>query len=290
MSGEWLQVSVCCIGIYWNSSKSLGLSVAERLIRMLRRRGVGVCLNADLNAIMGLTDCLVDRFDRCQLLIILGGDGTILSGLDYAIENDLPILGINLGRLGFLTELETDELDEGVIDRLLTGDYAVDTRTTMMVEGWDYRKFFALNDIVITRATSSVRILSLEYQANGAMVDCISGDGLIVATATGSTAYSLSAGGPVVQPGLECFVLTPICPHTLNARPVVVSADERITVRMVDDRGGAHAVLDGRRVIALDRNKPEITIRRSIRQARFVRMYEKNYYGLLRNKLSEWTH
>ena len=283
-------MSVRCVGIYWNSSKSLGLSVAERLIGMLHRRGVSVCLNADLNAIMGLSDCLVDRFDRCQLLIILGGDGTILSGLDYAIENDLPIVGINLGRLGFLTELETDELDEGVIDRLLTGDYTIDTRTTMMVEGWDYRKFFALNDIVITRATSSVRILSLEYEANGAMVDCISGDGLIVATATGSTAYSLSAGGPVVLPGLECFVLTPICPHTLNARPVVVSADERITVRMVDDRGGAQAVLDGRRAIMLDRAHPEITIRRSVRQARFVRLNEKNYYGLLRSKLSEWTH
>ena len=283
-------MSVRCVGIYWNSSKSLGLGVAERLIDMLRQRGVAVCLNADLNAMMGLTDCLVDRFDRCQLLIVLGGDGTILSGLDHAIENDLPILGINLGRLGFLTELETDELDEGVIDRLLNGDYTVDTRTTMMVEGWDYRKFFALNDIVITRATSSVRILSLEYEANGAMVDCISGDGLIVATATGSTAYSLSAGGPVVLPGLECFVLTPICPHTLNARPVVVSADERITVRMVDDRGGAQAVLDGRRAIMLDRDHPEITIRRSIRQARFVRLNEKNYYGLLRSKLSEWTH
>ena len=283
-------MSVRCIGIHWNSSKPMGLEVAERLIDMLRRRGVQVCLNADLNERMDAADCLVDRFDRCQLLIVLGGDGTILSGLDYAIENDLPILGVNLGRLGFLTELETEELDEGVIDRLLTGDYAIDTRTTMMVEGQDYLKYFALNDIVITRATPSVRIVSLEYQANGAMVDCISGDGLIVATATGSTAYSLSAGGPVVLPGLECFVLTPICPHTLNARPVVVSADERITVRMVDDRGGAQAVLDGRRVIPLDREHPEITIRRSVRQARFVRLYEKNYYGLLRSKLSEWTH
>ncbi|MBR2798482.1 MAG: NAD(+)/NADH kinase [Clostridia bacterium] len=283
-------MSVRCIGIHWNSSKPMGLEVAERLIDMLRRRGVQVCLNADLSERMDAADCLVDRFDRCQLLIVLGGDGTILSSLDYAIENDLPILGVNLGRLGFLTELETDELDEGVIDRLLNGDYAIDTRTTMMVEGRDYLKYFALNDIVITRATPSVRIVSLEYQANGAMVDCISGDGLIVATATGSTAYSLSAGGPVVLPGLECFVLTPICPHTLNARPVVVSADERITVRMVDDRGGAQAVLDGRRVISLDREHPEITIRRSVRQARFVRLYEKNYYGLLRSKLSEWTH
>ena len=283
-------MSVRCIGIHWNSSKSQGLGVAEKLIGMLRKRGVDVCLNADLNANMGMTDCLVDRFDRCQLLIVLGGDGTILSGLDYAIENDLPIVGVNLGRLGFLTELETDELDDRVIDRLLNGDYAMDTRTTMMVEGQDYRKFFALNDIIITRATPSVRIVSLEYEANGTMVDCISGDGLIVATAPGPTAYSLSAGGPVVLPGLDCFVLTPICPHTLNARPVVVSADERITVRMVDDRGGAQAVLDGRRVIMLDRECPEITIRRSVRQARFVRLRERNYYGLLRNKLSEWTH
>ncbi len=283
-------MSVRCVGIHWNSSKRQGLGVADKLIGMLRRRGVEVCLNAELSADVGISDCLVDQFDRCQLLFVLGGDGTILSGLDCAIPNDLPIVGVNLGRLGFLTELEINQLDDNVIDRLLCEDYAIDTRMTMMVEGQDYLKYFALNDIVITRATPSVRILSLEYEANGALVDCISGDGLIVATATGSTAYSLSAGGPVVLPGLECFVLTPICPHTLNARPVVLSADERITVRMVDDRGGAHAVLDGRRVIALDRSKPEITICRSVRQARFVRMYEKNYYGLLRNKLSEWTH
>ena len=283
-------MSVRCVGIHWNSTKSQGLAVADKLIGMLRRRGVEVCLNADLWAGMGMADCLVDCFDRCQLLIVLGGDGTILSGLDYAIENDLPIMGVNLGRLGFLTELETDELDEGIIDRLLTGDYAIDARTTMMIEGQDYRKYYALNDIVITRATPSVRIVSLEYEANGTMVDCISGDGLIVATATGSTAYSLSAGGPVVLPGLDCFVLTPICPHTLNARPVVVSADERITVRMVDDRDGAQAALDGRRVIMLDREHPEITICRSVRQARFVRLFERNYYALLRSKLSEWTH
>ena len=109
-------------------------------------------------------------------------------------------------------------------------DYFIDARTVMTIEGEDPLRLFALNDIVITRATPSLRILSIEYEANGTVVDCISGDGLIVATATGSTAYSLSAGGPVVLPGLDCFVLTPVCPHTLNARPVVVSADERITV------------------------------------------------------------
>ena len=279
-----------CIGIHWNSSKPSGLEVARKLIGLLRQKDVEVCLNGSLDAQLNVSGCLVDRFDRCQLLIVLGGDGTILSGLDRAIPYDTPRLGVNLGRRGFLTEVETDELNERIIDRLLAGDYAIDARTTMMIEGQDHLRYYALNDIVITRATPSVRILSLEYEANGALVDCISGDGLIVATATGSTAYSLSAGGPVVLPGLECFVLTPICPHTLNAGPVVVSADERITVRIVEDRVGAQAVLDGRRVIALDRDHPEITICRSARQARFVRLFERNYYGLLRNKLSEWTH
>lgn len=283
-------MSIRCVGIHWNSSKPSGLEVAGRLIGQMRRRGVEVCLNASLAGELKASGCLVDQFHRCQLLIVLGGDGTILSGLDLAMPYDIPVLGINLGRLGFLTEFETDELDEPIIDRLLAEDYAIDTRTTMTIEGQDHLRFFALNDIVITRATPSVRILSLEYEANGTLVDCISGDGLIVATATGSTAYSLSAGGPVVLPGLDCFLLTPICPHTLNARPVVVSADERITVRMLDDRGGAQAVLDGRRGIPLSLDKPEITIRRSPRQARFVRFHEKNYIGLLRSKLSEWTH
>ena len=279
-----------CIGIHWNSSKPSGLEVARKLIGLLRQKDVEVCLNGSLDAQLNVSGCLVDRFDRCQLLIVLGGDGTILSGLDRAIPYDTPILGVNLGRLGFLTEVETDELNERIIDRLLAGDYAIDARTTMMIEGQDHLRYYALNDIVITRATPSVRILSLEYEANGTLVDCISGDGLIVATATGSTAYSLSAGGPVVLPGLDCLLLTPVCPHTLNARPVVVSADERITVRILDDRGGAQAVLDGRKSIALTGKGAEITIRRSDRQARFVRLRERNYYGLLRSKLSEWTH
>ena len=283
-------MSVRCVGIHWNSSKPTGLEVARELIDSMKRRGVEVCVNRELFDALQSPQVRVEAFDHCQLLIVLGGDGTILSGLDLAIPYDLPILGVNLGRLGFLSEIEINELDEHMIDRVLAEDYTVDTRTTMMVQGHDYLRYFALNDIVIARATPYVRILSLEYEANGTLVDCISGDGLIVATATGSTAYSLSAGGPVVLPGLDCFVLTPVCAHKLNARPVVLSADERITVRMRDDRCPAQAVLDGRKCIALPAERPEITICRSERQARFVRLHERNYFSLLRSKLSEWTH
>lgn len=283
-------MSVRCVGIHWNSTKSTGYEVALELIGMLKSRDIRICINAELADHLNMRDLRVEAFEECELLFVLGGDGTILSALDRAIPYDIPILGINLGRLGFLTELETGDLNDDVIDRVLSGDYQIDARMTMCVEGQDPLKMFALNDIVITRATPSVRILSMEYEADGTLVDCISGDGLIVATATGSTAYSLSSGGPIVLPGLDCFVLTPICPHTLNARPVVVSSIHRITVRMRDGRGGAQAVLDGRRIIPMNEETCEITICRSDRQARFIRLMNRNSFGLLRSKLSEWTH
>lgn len=283
-------MAVRCVGIHWNSTKSTGYEVALDLIAKLRARDVRICVNSELAEQLNMGDLRVEAFEECELLFVLGGDGTILSALDRAIPYDIPILGINLGRLGFLTELEINDLNDAVLDRVLSGDYHIDARMTMRVEGQDEFSMFALNDIVITRSTPSVRVLSLEYEADGTLVDCISGDGLIVATATGSTAYSLSSGGPIVLPGLDCFVLTPICPHTLNARPVVVSSIHRITVRMRDDRGGAQAVLDGRRVIPLNDESREITICRSDRQARFIRLMERNNFGLLRSKLSEWTH
>ena len=281
---------VKCVGIYWNSTKASGLEVARRLIESLRGRGAQVCVDSELSRALGDPDVLTEAFERCQLMIVLGGDGTILSSLEKAIPNDLPILGVNLGRLGFLTELEVGELDETLLDRVLAGDYAIDERMTLCLEGYDSLSMFALNDITITREFTGVRVLSLEYEADGALLDHISADGLIVATATGSTAYSLSAGGPIVMPGLNCFVITPICPHTLNARPIVVPSESRITVRILDDRGGAQAVVDGRKKVSMTLNAPEITIRRSDRPARFVRLRERNYFELLRSKLSEWTH
>ena len=283
-------MAVRCAGIHWNSTKSMGYEVALGLIAMLKRRGIKICVNDELARALNMPELKIEAFQDCDLLFVLGGDGTILSALDRAIPYDIPILGINLGRLGFLTELEINDLNDPLMDRVLSGDYRIDARMTMRVEGQDDLKMFALNDIVITRSTPSVRVLSLEYEADGTLVDCISGDGLIVATATGSTAYSLSSGGPIVLPGLDCFVLTPVCPHTLNARPVVVSSIHRITVRMRDDRGGAQAVLDGRRVIPLNDESREITICRSDRQARFIRLMDRNSFGLLRSKLSEWTH
>lgn len=278
------------IGIHWNSSKELGLEAAQRLIRILKDRSIQVCVNKSLAEELAMPElCDACGYSDCDMLIVLGGDGTILRALDYAIPGDLPILGINLGRLGFLSEVEVADMERD-IQTLLDGHYTIDERMTICVEGYDDNQIFALNEIVIGRSAPEVRILSLEYYANGTIVNRIAGDGLIISSSTGSTGYSLSAGGPIVSPGLDCFVLTPVCPHMFNVRPVVLSASDRITIRITDDRGEARAVLDGRKFIPLQGEQAEITIRRSARNARFIRLHDRNYFDLLRGKLSEWTH
>lgn len=278
------------VGMVWRSSKRESLKVAGELIDLLGEYGISVAASNALAGALGRPSLAAeDALGACDLIMVLGGDGAILSALDWALPNDIPVLGINFGRLGFLTEIDPSSLKQD-IESLLEGKYTLDTRTTMTIRGLDQRDFFALNEIVVTRATPAVRVLSLEIEVNGTLVDRISGDGLIVASATGSTAYSLSAGGPIVMPGLDCFVITPICAHTMTARPVVVSSNDAVTVRVLDDRGGAHAVLDGRKDVALSGDAPQITILRSEMQARFVRLHDRNYFSLLRGKLSEWTH
>lgn len=277
------------VGIVWNPSKRTGFEVARELKNLLDEYSVSVTTGIALAHALGCPELAEGKLEGCDLLVVLGGDGTILSALDYALPNDIPMLGINLGRMGFLTEVDPKDLRRDVIS-VLEGRYTIDSRTVMTVRGQDERKIFALNEIVVSRSTPSVRVLSLEIEVNGIPVDRISGDGLIVASATGSTAYSLSAGGPIIRPGLDCFVITPICSHTMNARPVVVSSNDTIKIRVLDDRGGAHAVLDGRKIVDVRQGEPGVTVLRSDLKARFIRLHDRNYFSLLRDKLSEWTH
>ena len=276
------------VGIVWNDSKDAGFDVVRELKEILEEHNIQVVTGNTLSLTQP-EEAAEDRFAGCDLLMVLGGDGTILSALDYALPNDMPILGVNLGRVGFLTEVNPCDLRQD-IQLLLEGKYAIEPRMTMAIQGQDEKSIFAMNEVVITRSTPEMYILSLEIEVNGVPVDKISGDGLIVASATGSTAYSLSAGGPIIRPGLDCSVITPICPHTMCSRPVVVSSADRITIRVLDNRGGARAVLDGRKFVNLDAANSSITISRSDLQARFIRLHDRNYFSLLRDKLSEWTH
>lgn len=221
---------------------------------------------------------------QCDAILSIGGDGTFLRSNALAMEHGLPILGVNVGRVGFLSEVELSGLDDACA-RLAADEYTVERRMMLKAEV-DGRTAFALNDVVLSRG-GYARLISVNAWVDGDQVGPFIADGLIVSTPTGSTGYSLSAGGPIVCPEVECMVLTPICAHSLQHRPVVTSASQTISVRL---DGGYEAM------IAVDGTEPfrlcggqTLTITRAPHAARFIRLAPKSFFSTIRVKLSEWS-
>lgn len=277
------------VGIWYNDSKENSLEAAYQLVGVLRRHGVKPVMGPMLAQALGETASRQEDFAGCEFLCVLGGDGTLLAAVDAAMALDLPMLGVNLGRVGYLSEVQPENLARDV-GRALAGEGWLDRRMLLRATTSDGGSALALNEVAFNRSENSVGILALEVSAGGAMVDRVAGDGLVVATPTGSTAYSLSAGGPLVAPGLDCILLTPICPHTLRTRPVVVSADQAVQVRLMEQRGGAHVLLDGFKPLVLPSQDPTVTIRRWERTVSFLRLGHLNFFDLMRDKLSDWSH
>lgn len=261
------------VGIWQNDAKPGVQAVAWRLRAALTAKGMRV-----------LPDC--EHLDDCDLMMVLGGDGTFLHAFEAALPRDIPMLGVNLGRVGFLSEIQPEHLEEDV-DLLASGRYSVESRMLLEVKTAAGQKAFALNEVAFNRSDSSVGVLSLSVSAGGAVMDRFSGDGLIVATPTGSTAYSMAAGGPIVAPGLNCILLTPICPHTLAARPIVLGDGQIVSVSILGDNRRARVIVDGRYVMAPDDGP--ITVCRAGRDIRFVRLRPHSFFELLRGKLSDWA-
>lgn len=212
--------------------------------------------------------------EGCEMVLALGGDGTILRAAEYAREADVPVLGINLGRIGFLAETEVDEHLESALTRIVAGDYRVENRmtvdisvrrgTTRIGTNW------ALNEASIENA-ARLGVLEVVLEVDDRPVSSFGGDGVLVATPTGSTAYAFSAGGPIVWPELEALLVIPSNAHALFARPLVTSPDARIAVETVADGHSAHVFCDGRRVIDVPPGS-RIEIRRGARPVRWVRL------------------
>jgi len=209
---------------------------ALRLAALLRGLGVGVCFDADC-----LPDGESDIIDYAAIdcLFVLGGDGTLLHAAARACPHGVPMLGINLGHLGFLTEVELNGIQQAVED-LLTGEYYIEERLMLRCSVQDDGKTVltahALNDAAVMKRDIS-RTVHIELFINGALADNVACDGMLVSTPTGSTAYSLSAGGPIVSPCLKCMLATPVSPHTLHSRTLVVSPDDTIVIRTDSDEG-----------------------------------------------------
>ena len=228
-----------------------------------------------------------DLAERADLLVVFGGDGTILRAARLAAPRGIPIAGVNMGGFGFLAELSTEDFP-AALPHLLAGRYTIDER--MMLEavveqgGGGAQRLLALNDIVVTKS-GVARVLRLRVSVNGEHLASYPADGVIVATPTGSTAYSLSAGGPILDPRVAAIVITPICPHTFNARAVVVGGGDEIAVDVAAPDPEATLSVDGRVGLTLSAVR-RVTVRAASLRTRFVRLGGSSFYGILRTKLA----
>ena len=223
-----------------------------------------------------------------DILVALGGDGTLLGAARSAAPLGIPILGVNLGHLGFLTEVEVPDV-KGALAKTLSGSFTVEKR--MMIEASVLRddqkvhEVSGLNDAVINKSGFS-RMVTMDVYVGSSFVQTVPADGVIVSSPTGSTAYSLSSGGPIVNPLFECLIITPICPHTLYSRSQVISGDEEVRVVLVGCRGDVNLTVDGQIGFEL-RAGDAIFVRRSPHSARFIRLGSRNFYRILSEKLRE---
>jgi len=219
---------------------------------------------------------------KSDLVVVLGGDGTLLSVAHRAALADVPIMGVNLGRLGFLTEIPLDET-RLTLDALLAGNTDIISVRTLIAARFRRRIHNCLNDVVINKGAVA-RMIQIGIRIDGREVAVLKADGLIVSTPTGSTAYSLSAGGPIIQPRVAALVLSPICPHTLAFRPMVIAAESRISLKLLTGGEEVSLTLDGQRGTLLKEND-EIEIRRSDAVLRLITSPRRNYFDLVKEKL-----
>lgn len=277
------------IGIVVNRPKDPGFACASRLVCQLEQHGFTAYVPPDIRDAIGAGTAASDAvlYGESEFLICLGGDGTFLKTARQTLGREKPVLGINLGSLGFLAEVEVDQIERAV-DRLAAGDIRIEPRMVLRADvirnGDVVFTEHAINDAVVTRMALS-RIVDLHVSVNGRYVDAFPSDGLIVATPTGSTAYTLSAGGPIVQPEVPLMVITPICPHILYSRSFIVSSESRLSIR-IGERRSADAMLtaDGQEGFALELGDV-VEIVRAPERILFASVVEVNFYEVLRAKI-----
>jgi len=265
------------------------LGIAGDLITWLEERGCTPLAEVQLTRQLGYPTALSKEEirDQAELVVVLGGDGTLISAARLFSGRDVPILGVNLGSLGFLTEITVEELYTR-LEKVLEGNSHVSERMMLEVtlhrEGQAIEKGHVLNDVVINKGALA-RIVDLETKINCHALTTYKADGLIVSTPTGSTGYSLSAGGPIIHPLMSCIVITPICPHTLTNRPIVVTDESIISITVAssfDEK--VYLTLDGQVGFELHEGD-SVEIRKALETTALVMSRSRDYYEILRTKL-----
>ena len=264
------------VGLILNRQNSSAVHCAEKAASFFRKNNIEIAEPQTQSPIL-----------PPDLIITFGGDGTLLNGARYAMRYNIPLLGINLGTVGFLTEAEPKHLDEA-LKAIIENDYHIEERSLLHIicrkTGAEY---YALNDAVITRG-GYARLIQVDAYVNGREYGLFTADGIIVATPTGSTGYSLSAGGPIVEPGMNCMIVTPVCAHSMQHCPCVVSETSDIRLLLNPNREQtAELQIDGRNMGMLG-SGDEISVTGTDRKVYLIRLHPYDFFGLMRRKLVEW--
>lgn len=279
------------ISIFPNFNNDGVLQTCEEICKELDKLGVeysvAKCNESDETGTLPLFFDTDELIENCDIVIVVGGDGTTLNVAKAASLHNKLTLGINAGRLGFMSGLERDELS--LLNRLVSGDYEVEKRmminARLMSEN-GIQDFICLNDAVITRGDLA-RLIDVTVKSDGRVITKNRADGMIIATPTGSTAYSMAAGGPVVSPDNSCFVVTPICPHSLVNRSIVFSSDKELEITVENDKNNtSYLSIDGEKSVTVTKNS-KIIISKSEYVAKLIKIKPDSFYEILNKKLLE---
>lgn len=280
------------ISIYSSTINDSVKSVINDVLDVLNKLNITAYLSSEYTDVFDSKSVCFSDYDElinlCDLAIVIGGDGTTLNVAKITSKYDKPLLSINAGRLGFMSGLEKDELS--LLEALVTKDYKLENRMMLKADIYDCDKlvgtYHCLNDFVISRGNFS-RLIDISISSEDRMVKNMRADGLIISTPTGSTAYSMAAGGPVVSPDANCIIATPVCPHSLVDRSIIFSNDNVLTVKVSND-------LDNSAILNVDGNegveiKPNYAIKilKSPLVTRLIKIKPENFYEILNNKLVE---
>lgn len=287
-----MKIKLNSVGLVINYEKEKAQEITNWIVDWLSFKKIKVYVEGDKDKGIRRKDfsCTNEKFfHSVDLIISLGGDGTLLRAAKIAATDGIPIFGVNLGGLGFLTQIGIDNL-EIFLEKIYQGKCFLDER--MMLDGIvkrkekEIKKFTALNDIVIGKGAFA-RLISLATYINDDYVITYSADGLVISTSTGSTAYSLSAGGPIVNPNINSMILTPICPHTLSARPLIIGENDQVRITLELSEEEVMVTIDGQEGFTLE-PKDEVIVKKSIYKTRLIAFKEKSFYAILREKL-RWS-
>ncbi len=275
------------IGIIANIKKPQIKEVVESIIGWAKQNKVDFFLDQELSAVVGYKERLSEREklrQLCDMIVSLGGDGTMLASARAVGKHPTPILGINLGGLGFLTEITSNDLDR-TLERLKQKDFFIEKRMVLETEVEGLKKLdqYALNDVVIDKGEVA-RLFQMHLYADGEFICSYSADGLIISTPTGSTAYCLAAGGPIVNPKTNVIIVSPMCPHTFASRPLIFSENENLKVVVELARREAVLTIDGQVAFAL-KSGSSVLVRKAAHSVNLIKFRNRSFYEILRTKL-----